>query len=103
MRKVFTSMDLSETMLVRDAMLNHGIDAFTQNDHAGHSPVPEFRPAVEIWVTNDGDYDAARRLVASTLSVIDSKTEAPPWHCAACGSENPASFELCWSCGKQMG
>jgi hypothetical protein len=103
MRKVFSSMDLSETVLVRDAIVRHGIDAITQNEHSGHSAVPEFRPPVEIWVANDTDYDAARRLVESTLAVIDSTTEAAPWRCADCNTENPGSFELCWSCGKVRG
>ena len=101
MRKVFSSMDLSETVLVRDAILRHGIEAVTHNEHAGHAAIPEFRPAVENWVTHDTDYEAARRLVERTLAVIDSKVEAPPWRCAACRTENPASFELCWSCGKE--
>jgi len=48
-------------------------------------------------------YDTARRLVADTLSIIDSKTEAAPWLCADCKSENPAPFELCWNCGKDKG
>jgi len=101
MRKVFTSMDLSETVLVRDAIQAHGIGAVTHNEHAGHSAIPEFRPAVEIWVKHDEDYDAARRVVESTLAIIDSKIELPPWRCAGCDSENPASFELCWSCGRE--
>jgi hypothetical protein len=103
MRKVFSSMDISETVLVRDAITRHGIEAFTQNEHAGHAAVPEFRPPVDVWVTHDADYEAARRLVESTLAVIDSKFEAAAWHCADCGTENPASFELCWSCGKGRG
>ena len=101
MRKVFDSMDISETVLVRDALIRHGIEAITQNEHSGHSAVPEFRPPVEIWVAHDSDYDIARRLVESTLSVIDSKTEAASWSCANCGTDNPASFELCWSCGTE--
>lgn len=103
MRKVFSSLEISETMLIRDALARHGIDAFTQNETAGHTAVPEFRPSVDIWVTNDADYDAARKVVQSTLSVIDSAAEAAPWPCAHCGTENPGSFELCWSCGMDRG
>lgn len=101
MRKVFSSNVVSETVLVRDALLRHGIEATTLNEHSGYSAVPEFRPPAEIWVTQDADYAAARRLVEDTLSTIDSKTEAAPWHCASCSTENPAAFELCWSCGKE--
>jgi hypothetical protein len=103
MRKVFSSMDISETVLVRDAIVRHGIETITQNEYSGHSAVPEFRPPVEIWVASDADYDAARRVVESTLSVIDSKIEVPPWRCAHCNTENPGSFELCWNCGNLRG
>jgi len=103
MQRVFSSMDLSETVLIRDALMRHGIEVFTQNEHSNHSAIPEFRPPAEIWIVHDTHYDTARRLVADTLSTIDSKTEAAPWLCADCKSENPASFELCWSCGKDKG
>jgi hypothetical protein len=101
MRKVFSSNVVSETVLVRDALLRHGIAATVQNEYSGHSAVPEFRPPAEIWVTHDTDYEAARKLVEDTLSTIDSKTDADPWRCAGCNAENPASFELCWSCGRE--
>ena len=100
MQRVFSSMDLSETVLVRDALTRHGIEVFTQNEHSNHSAIPEFRPPADIWIVHDTHYDTARRLVADTLSTIDSKIVAAPWLCAGCKSENPASFELCWSCGK---
>ena len=100
MQRVFSSMDLSETVLVRDALMHHGIEIFTQNEHSNHSAIPEFRPPAEIWIMHDMHYDTARRLVAHTLSIIDSKIEAAPWLCADCKSENPAPFELCWNCGK---
>ena len=103
MQRVFSSMDLSETVLVRDALMRHGIEVFTQNEHSNHSAIPEFRPPAEIWVVHDTHYDTARRLVVDTLSTIDSKTEVAPWLCTDCKSENPASFELCWSCGKDKG
>jgi hypothetical protein len=96
-------MDLSETVLVRDALTRHGIEVFTQNEYSNHSAIPEFRPPADIWIVHDTHYDTARRLVADTLSTIDSKTVAAPWLCADCKSENPASFELCWSCGKDKG
>jgi hypothetical protein len=101
MRKVFSSNVVSETVLVRDALLRDGIMASVQNEYSGHSAVPEFRPPAEIWVTQDADYEAARKIVEATLSTMDSKADAAPWRCTSCDAENPASFELCWSCGKE--
>jgi hypothetical protein len=103
MRKVFSSNIISETVLVRDALLRDGIDTITQNEHSGYSAVPEFRPPADVWVTHDADYAAARRVVDDTLSTIDSSIEAEPWRCVVCNAENPASFELCWSCGQEKG
>jgi hypothetical protein len=103
MQKVFSSRELSETVLVRDALVHQGIEVFVQNEHSNHTAVPEFRPPAEIWIVRDTDYEEASRLIKDTLSTIDSRTEAAPWQCAHCKSENPASFELCWSCGKERG
>ncbi len=101
MQRVFSSMDVSETVLIRDTLMRHGIEVFTQNEHSNHSAIPEFRPPAEIWVVCDTDYDTASRLVTDTLSTIDSKAEAAPWLCAHCKSDNPVSFEVCWNCGKE--
>ena len=101
MLKVFSSTVISETVLVQDALLRNGIDATTQNEHSGRSAVPEFRPPAEVWITRDADYEAARRLVIDTLTTLDSKSDGPQWVCANCATDNPASFELCWSCGNE--
>lgn len=100
MRRVFSSRIVSEAVLVRDALLHHGIDATIQNENSGFSAVPEFRPPADIWITRDADYAAAKRVVEDALSTMDSKAEDASWHCAGCDSENPASFELCWNCGR---
>jgi Putative prokaryotic signal transducing protein len=100
MRKVFSSNEVSETVLVRDALLQRGIDVSIQNEYSGFSAVPEFRPPAEVWVTHDHDYESARRAVTDTIATLDSRQEGAPWICAACSSENPQSFELCWNCGK---
>ena len=99
MRKVFSSNELSETVLVRDALLHQGLAATIQNEYSGRSAIPGFRPPAEVWVDDDNDYDAARRIVADTISKIDSKANAAPWICPSCSEENPRSFDVCWSCG----
>ena len=100
MRKVFSSNILSETILVRDALHRRGIDVSIQNENSGYSAVPEFRPPAELWVSEDRDYDLARRIVTEALATLDSKTTAPPWTCNHCREQNPASFEVCWNCGR---
>jgi hypothetical protein len=100
MRKVFSSNELSETSLVRDALLHRGVEATIQNEHSGTAAVPGFRPPAEVWVTHDGDYESARRIVVDTIATLDSKADAPPWACSSCREENPQSFEICWNCGR---
>lgn len=100
MRKVFSSNEPTETMLVRDALVHHGIEVTIQNQISGRSAVPEFRPEAEIWLEDERDYEPAKRIVTQTLANIDSTEEQPPWTCSGCNEENPHSFELCWSCGK---
>ncbi|MGW8367694.1 MAG: DUF7577 domain-containing protein [Gammaproteobacteria bacterium] len=99
MQKVFSSNEVTETVLVRDALVQQGIEVTIQNRHSGRSAVPGFRPAAEIWLRNVEDYDRARQIVVDTLATLDQKTEAAPWVCAGCGEENPQSFDFCWSCG----
>ena len=99
MRKVFSSNEISETALVRDALVQHGVAVTVQNEHSGRSAVPGFRPPAEIWVTRGDDYENARRIVVETMAALSSRAAAAPWVCGNCREENPASFEVCWSCG----
>lgn len=101
MRKVFSSNEISETILVRDALVRHGIAVTIQNEHSGRSAVPAFRAPAEIWLIDDNDYEKARQIVVDTLATLDSKSDGGQWVCSNCGEENPGSFELCWSCGRE--
>lgn len=100
MRKVFSSNEIDETTLVRDALVHHGLEATIQNEHSGRSAVPGFRPPAEVWVSRDDDYEKARRVVVDTIATLNSKTAAKPWVCSHCEEENAQSFDLCWNCGR---
>jgi putative signal transducing protein len=101
MRKVFSSNEPSETVLIRDALLHRGVAATIQNEFSGRTAVPEFRPPAEVWVTNDHEYDEARRIVVEALAAIDSKLDTAPWVCPNCREENPQSFDICWNCARE--
>jgi hypothetical protein len=103
MRKVFSSNEIGETDLVRDALLHHGVEANIQNQHSGRSAVPGFRPPAEVWIARDEDYENARRIVVDTLATLTSKAGGKPWICPHCDEENPQSFDLCWNCGRDKG
>jgi len=101
MRKVFSSNEPSETVLIRDALLHGGVAATIQNEYSGRTAVPEFRPPAEVWVTNDHDYDDARRIVVDALATIDGESNVAPWVCSNCHEQNPQSFDLCWNCATE--
>jgi hypothetical protein len=103
MRKVFSSNEVSETMLVRDALIQQGVEVTIQNEHSGRSAVPAFRPPSEVWVRRDDDYENARRIVIDTIAALSSKSDTKPWVCSACGEENAQSFDMCWNCGRDKG
>ena len=101
MRRVFSSNEVSETVLVRDALLQHGLDATLLNEYSGQSAVPAFRPPAEVWVSRDEDFEAARRVVTETLATLDGHSSAAAWVCSGCGERNPPSFETCWQCTRE--
>jgi hypothetical protein len=100
MRKVFSSNEITETTLVRDALVHQGVDVTIQNQHSGRTAVPGFRPPAEVWITRDDDYENARRIVVDSISALTSKSDAAPWVCSHCEEENPQSFDMCWKCGR---
>jgi len=103
MRKVFSSNEVSETTLVRDALVHQGVEATIQNEHSGRSAVPAFRPPSEVWVRRDDDYENARRIVIDTIATLSSKEDTEPWVCSTCKEENAQSFDMCWNCGRDKG
>jgi len=53
----------------------------------------------QVWVEKPDDADRARSLIHEYLRPGPT---GPPIRCPSCGEENPASFEICWSCGKGL-
>ena len=100
MRKVFSSLEVSETVVVRDALLREGVEASIQNQHsAGSAAVSGVRVPAEVWIARDGDLDDALRIVRATLSALkDSGSAEERWTCTRCKERNPGTFELCWNC-----
>jgi len=53
----------------------------------------------QLWVEREDDAPRARELIDTYFRATPT---GPPVTCPNCGEENPASFELCWSCGKGL-
>ena len=60
----------------------------------GEIPFVEAMP--ELWILEDGDLLAARRIISEVLSA--SGGDEPEWTCAECGSAVDGVFARCWKC-----
>ena len=101
MKRVHTASNLPEAHLLVGLLAQHGIAARVFNENAsslaGEIPVDQARP--QVWVEDPERFERARGLIDDYLK---AKPWAPPRKCAACGEENPATFEICWACGAAL-
>jgi hypothetical protein len=70
-----------------------GVDA--QLIEKGATIYPQL--ATEVWISREAQQDQALELVRKLYS---NDPEARSWTCTHCDESNPATFELCWSCGQ---
>ena len=73
-----------------------GIKCVIRNEYAAGA-MGELAPIdvwPELWILRDRDYDRAILLLAQAGADI---VEAD-WRCRRCGSDSPATFDLCWHC-----
>jgi hypothetical protein len=97
MKRVHTASNLPEAHLLLDLLAHRGIRARIFNANAsslaGELPIDCSLP--QVWVENPRDAARAREVI----DAFQRSANGPPAKCPACGEENPASFDLCWSCG----
>ena len=98
MKRVHTAANLPEAHLLADLLAHSGIRARVFNANAsslaGELPIDCTLP--QVWVEDERHAERARGLIDTYRR---SSQTGPPVKCAACGEENPASFDLCWNCG----
>jgi hypothetical protein len=98
MIKVFEDFSYSLVGQMQSLLESHGIQTFMRNEFGssviGELPFVEVIP--QLFVLEDRDESAARRLIASGLP---AQTAATDWTCSGCGEEIEGSFESCWNCG----
>lgn len=101
MQRIFVATHRVEAYLLVDRLAHAGIKAHVFNEHMS-SIVGDVPPDValpQVWLDDDGDraradavlreYEAERNRTGSVF-------------CPECHEENPATFELCWKCGKGL-
>lgn len=80
----------------RSALELAGIGCVIRNEYAagGMGELAPIDVWPELWILRDRDYERAKLLLAQSRADI---VEAD-WHCTRCGSDSPATFDLCWHC-----
>lgn len=86
----------TDAYLLRRALADHGIacrlDGEALMGLAGGIPIPDAFP--RVWVDRE-DAPAAEEVLRAWRGPA---LVHPAWRCPSCGEENPAGFEICWSC-----
>ena len=101
MIRFYTARNRFDAYLLADRLNQAGIRAHVFNEHAS-SIVGEVPPEIgqpQVWLEREQDRERA----AVLLSRIEADAGAKETrHCFACGEDSPASFDLCWKCGKGL-
>jgi hypothetical protein len=99
MKRLTTAPNLALATLWADLLSHAGVPTTVQRQYAssiaGEVPVDQTLP--ELWVEDDAQLEAARRLL--------HELRHPPtrrWRCPGCGELIEGPFEQCWNCGTSM-
>ena len=101
MERFYTALNRFDAYLLLHRLQQAGITAHVFNEHMS-SIVGDVPPDVaqpQVWLENPRDRARAES-VLTALAAERAKTGSV--HCRSCNEENPANFELCWSCGASL-
>jgi hypothetical protein len=101
MVKAYSAGSLVDAYLVQNLLTEADIETQILNEYAqgGLGEIPFTQAYPEVWLVNEADYTAARK-------IIDSFEQRPDaigtLVCGKCKEINPESFEVCWHCGAEI-
>jgi hypothetical protein len=101
MIRFYTARNRFDAYLLADRLKQAGIRAHVFNEHAS-SIVGEVPPEIgqpQVWLEREQDRERAA-LLLSRIEADAGSTGTR--HCVECGEDSPASFDLCWKCGKGL-
>ena len=90
-----------DAYLLADRLNQAGIKAHVFNEHAS-SIVGDVPPDVaqpQVWLARDADRERAEILLRGLEA---DAARGDSLHCASCGEDSPANFDLCWKCGGSL-
>lgn len=107
LKRVYASPSLWDAREILALLEQQRIPAMLLNENVAGTPgVLPFNPGMtvdaEVWVLDAGLADRCARLIAEFQAAGSAPVNGPgdAWVCPACREENPAGFDLCWSCGR---
>jgi hypothetical protein len=96
LKRVHSASNLPEAHILVELLADHGIRARVLNANAsslvGELPIEAAMP--QVWVDDPDNATRAREVIEAFVR----RSPAGNVKCPACGEDNPASFDLCWSC-----
>lgn len=99
MKRVYVTADVVQCGWLESILQANRIDCLVRNRYLGGAigelPLNEAWP--EIWVVEDRDEGAAKRLIAAALAPGQPQDA---WHCGGCGESIEGQFRQCWNCGR---
>jgi hypothetical protein len=97
----YTARQRFDAYLVADRLKQAGIRAHVFNEHAA-SIVGDVPPDVaqpQVWLEREQDRERAEIVHANLRAEARTVGQL---HCAGCGEDSPANFDLCWNCGAAL-
>ena len=100
MKRIYDASNRIDAFLLRDRLLHANIDAhvFNANMASVAGEVPWGVAGPQVWV-DDENVARAKEVLAA---FAEEQKRAGTLRCAHCGEDNPATFELCWKCGRSL-
>ncbi len=101
MIRFYVARQRFDAYLLADRLNQAGIRAHVFNEHAS-SIVGDVPPEVaqpQVWLAREEDRERATILLRSMEAEAARGGVA---HCARCGEDSPANFDLCWNCGAAL-
>lgn len=97
MKKVYSNSDRLLIGFLHGVLQDHKINSFCRNEilAGGMGEIPPIECWPELWVIEDREAVAARRIIDAVLA---GRQNDEPWRCETCGEMIEAQFTDCWRC-----
>ncbi|HXX82780.1 MAG TPA: DUF2007 domain-containing protein [Casimicrobiaceae bacterium] len=101
MERFYTALNRFDAYLLLHRLQQAGVAAHVFNEHMS-SIVGDVPPDVaqpQVWLDDARDRARAEAVLAALAA---ERASTGSVRCRKCSEENPANFELCWSCGASL-